>query len=149
MLTAHDGLGGEAFHLYFHIEQLNTIKFLFTCGQVAAWDDKLVAAPEPSASLTDTVPSVHDEDSVDHWAGEVLRIGDAQVERAERETHVREGPSHADGEGPRSEGAADAGTGGGGGARRCFARCGREGAWCTHFAAFGATKTDQIKLNQI
>ena len=41
---------------------------------VAAWDDKLVASPEPSASVTDTVPSVHDEDSVDHWAGEVLRI---------------------------------------------------------------------------
>ena len=32
VVTAHDGLGGEAFHLYFHIEQLNTIKFLFTCG---------------------------------------------------------------------------------------------------------------------
>ena len=44
------------------------------CKVHAAWDDELVAAPEPSASLTDTVPSADGEDSVDHWGGEVLRI---------------------------------------------------------------------------
>ena len=44
------------------------------CKVHAAWDDESAAAPEPSASLTDTVPSADGEDSVDHWAGEVLRI---------------------------------------------------------------------------
>ena len=32
VVTAHDGPSREALHLYFHIEQLKTIRFLFTCG---------------------------------------------------------------------------------------------------------------------
>ena len=31
-LLADDGPCGEVLHMYFHIEQLKTIRFLFTCG---------------------------------------------------------------------------------------------------------------------
>ena len=61
------------------IEQQKTLGF---CSRVArlcevhvAWDDESAAVPEPSANLTDTVPSADGEESVDYWAGEVLRIG--------------------------------------------------------------------------
>ena len=44
------------------------------CKVHAAWDDEWGAAPELSASLTDTLPNADNEDSVDFWAGEVLHI---------------------------------------------------------------------------
>ena len=44
------------------------------CKVHAAWDTEGGAAPELSTSLTDTLPSADGEDSVDFWAGEVLRI---------------------------------------------------------------------------